>query len=104
MSTVATANRLVVSYPADLSTWGRDQLDTRHFRAWLKRAHPEPEAGDIWEEFLDVGCCGSALEVPLRVERVVGGDAVGEPTHINYEERAACGLADGWAVQSEAGP
>ena len=101
---MSTADRLVVSYPADLSMWGRDQLDTRHFRAWLKRQYPTPEPGDRWEEFLDVGCCGSSLDVPLRVESVAGGDRLDESTEIVYEERAACGLAGGWQVQSEAGP
>lgn len=58
---MAEADRIVVSYPADLSGWGRDQLDTRHFRAWLKRQYPTPEPGDIWQEFLDVGCCGDCM-------------------------------------------
>ena len=97
-------DRVVVSYPADLSGWGRDQLDTRHFRAWLKRQYPTPEPGDVWNEFLDVGCCGNSLDVPLRVEALVGGDRLGDDTTIVYEERAACGLDGGWAVQSEAGP
>lgn len=104
MSSSSTADQLVVSYPADLSRWGRDQLDTPHFRAWLKRQEDRPEPGDVWEEFLDVGCCGNTLDVPLRVERVEGGDTMGEATAIVYEERAAYGLEGGWQVQSAAGP
>lgn len=98
------ADRVVVSYPADLSEWGRDQVATRHFRAWLRRVHPTPEVGDVWEEFLDVGCCGNTLDVPLRVERVEGGDELGESTEIEYEEREACGIQGGWRVQSAGGP
>jgi hypothetical protein len=100
---MSIADRVVFSYPADLSTWGRGQLDTRHFRAWLKRRYPNPSPGDQFEEFLDVGCCGDSLDVPLRVERVEGGDRVDERTELVYEERAACGLAGGWEVQSAAG-
>lgn len=101
---MSAADRVVVSYPADLSEWGRDQLETRHFRAWLRRVHPDPEPGDVWEEFLDVGCCGDTLDVPLRVEQVRGGQGFDGSTDLVYEERAACGLAGGWRVQSAAGP
>ncbi|WP_255197147.1 hypothetical protein [Halorarius litoreus] len=99
-----TADRVVVSYPADLSEWGRGQVTTRHFKAWLRRVHPSPQAGDVWEEFLDVGCCGNTLDVPLRVERVEGGDTMGPETDITYEERGACGIEGGWRVQSAGGP
>lgn len=98
-----TATRVVVSYPADLSGWGRRQLDTTHFRGYLRRVHDEVEPGDVWEEFLDVGCCGDSLDVPLRVEET-DGDVVGEETDVHYVEREACGLDGGWQVQSEAGP
>ena len=98
------ATRVVVSYPADLSKWGRAQVDTPHFRAWLKRRGRRPEPGDVWEEFLDVGCCGDSLDVPLRVERLEGGETVGDTTDVVYEEREACGLGGGWEVQSAAGP
>lgn len=98
-----TATRVVVSYPADLSGWGRQQLDTTHFRGYLRRVHDDVEVGDVWEEFLDVGCCGNSLDVPLRVEEV-DGDVLGEETDVDYVEREACGLEGGWQVQSEAGP
>lgn len=95
-------DRIVVSYPSDLSQWGRGQLTTRHFRAWLRRVHPTPSEGDIWEEFLDVGCCGDSLDVPLRVERIEGGDEMGPETEIVYEQREACGIQGSWLVQSQA--
>ena len=107
-----TATRAVVSYPADLSGWGRDQLETPWFRAYLRRTLGEggegdggsARAGDTVEVFLDVGCCGDSLDVPLRVERVEGEGPIGEDTVVEYEEREACGLAGGWLVQSRAGP
>ncbi|WP_435196431.1 hypothetical protein [Natronomonas sp. EA1] len=95
-------SRLVVSYPADLSLWGRQQLDTRHFRAWLLRAHADATEGDVYEEFLDVGCCGSSLTVPLRVEAVDGPLSL--ESEVIYEEREACGIEGGWRVQSQAAP
>lgn len=99
------AERIVVSFPADLSLWGRDQIDTRHFKAFLRRTkHGRIDAGDVWEEFLDVGCCGDTLDVPLQVERVEGGEAFGPETEIEYTEREACGIRGGWQVQSAAGP
>ena len=98
------ATRVVVSYPADLSGWGRGQLDGRIFRAYLRRMLGDVEPGDERAEFLDVGCCGNTYDVPLRVERVVGGSTVGPETEIEYVEREACGLNGGWRVQSAAGP
>jgi hypothetical protein len=99
-----TATRVVVSYPADLSEWGRDQLDGRVFRAYLRRTLGSVAAGDERSVFLDVGCCGSTYDVPLRVERVDDGDAVGPETEVEYVEREACGLQGRWRVQSAAGP
>ena len=99
-----TTSRVVVSYPADLSAWGRDQLETPWFRAYLRRrleATAEEETVDV---FLDVGCCGDTLDVPLRVEQLEGDGPVGENATIEYVEREACGLAGGWLVQSRAGP
>jgi len=102
MSDVAT--RVVVSYPADLSGWGRWQLEERSFEAYLRRVHDEVRPGAVWEEFLDVGCCGSSLDVPLRVEAVEGGDRMGEETEIEYTVREACDIGGGWQVQSADGP
>lgn len=98
------ADRVVFSYPADLSEWGRSRLRERPFEAYLRRVHDTVRPGDRWEEFVGVGCCGNTLDVPLRVERVEGGPAVGPDTAIAYEEREACGLEGGWRVQSAAGP
>jgi len=99
---VSTATRVVVSYPADLSAWGRDTVEGRPFRAYLRRAHETAAPGDRWEEFVGVGCCGSALDVPLRVERVEGGEALGEETTVEFTVREACDLNGGWGVQSRA--
>lgn len=102
---LTAAETVVVSYPADLSRWGEFQIDTRHFKAYLRRTKKERiEQGDVWEEFLDVGCCGDTLDVPLRVERVEGGDSFGPDTEIEYTEREACGIRGGWNVQSKGGP
>jgi len=99
-----TATRVVVSYPADLSAWGRDIVEGSPFRAYLGKAHDTAGAGDVWPEFVGVGCCGDTLDVPLRVESVEGGTALTEETTIEFEEREACGVEGNWRVQSEAGP
>ena len=99
-----TATRVVVSHPATLSNWGRDQLTGPRFRRYLRRVLDDVAVGDEWEEFVDVGCCGSTHDVPLRIESVDGGDAVGPSTAIEYTVREACGVGGGWRVQSAAGP
>lgn len=97
-------DRVTLSYPADLSGWGRDQLTTKHFKAYLRRVHDAASPGDTWNVFLDVGCCGDSLDVPLRVESVDGTGDIHEATEVEYVEREACGLQGGWQVQSAAGP
>ena len=87
-----------------LSGWGRMQVDTSHFRAFLRRTRDRASPGDTWEEFVGVGCCGSALDVPLRVEEVEGGETVGPDTEIVYTVRDACDIEGGWQVQSASGP
>jgi hypothetical protein len=99
-----TATRVVVSYPADLSLWGQDIVEDTPFRAYLRKAHDSVAAGDRWEEFVGVGCCGSALDVPLRVESVEGGEQLGEDTEFEFAEREACDIDGGWQVQSAAAP
>lgn len=101
--TDTTASRILVSYPADLSEWGRLQLDNRSFKSYLKRTK-RATPGTTWSVFLDVGCCGNTYDVPLRVEQVEGGSTLGPGTTINYEERAACGIDGGWSVQSAGAP
>ena len=98
------ADRLVISYPEDLSDWGRFQVEKPSFLAFLRKTRTTAEPGDIWEEFVGVGCCGSTLDVPIRVEALEGGTEIGEETAIVYEVREACGLEGSWRVQSKGGP
>ena len=112
----AIADRIVVSYPADLSSWGRFQVEKPAFRAFLRKTRDRATEGESWEEFVGVGCCGNTLDVPLRVERVdVGGGRedgaeredgakIGERTEIEYTVRESCGLQGSWRVQSAGGP
>ncbi|KYH26175.1 hypothetical protein HAPAU_12690 [Halalkalicoccus paucihalophilus] len=98
------AARVVVSYPEDLSDWGRFQVEKPAFRAYLTKTLGEVREGDEWEEFVGVGCCGNTLDVPLRIERVKGGTEVTRDTGIEYVVREACGIQGGWLVQSAGGP
>ena len=98
------ATRLVVSYPADLSDWGRMRVETPEFRAYLRKTRERAAEGDVWEEFVGVGCCGDTLDVPLRVETVEGGTRLDSETAVEFEVREACGIEGGWLVQSEAAP
>jgi hypothetical protein len=98
------AETVVVSYPADLSEWGRSALENRPFRAYLGKTLGTVEPGDEFAEFVGAGCCGDTLDVPLRVESVQGGTDVTEDTTVEYEVRDPCGIQGGWAVQSESGP
>ena len=99
-----TADRVVVSYPADLSKWGRQQVDRREFKAYLRKVYERVAEGDDWDEFVGVGCCGSSLTVPLVVEAVEGGARLGDETDIEFTVREACDLPGGWRVQSAGGP
>lgn len=99
-----TAIRVVLSYPADLSDWGRDIVEDSPFQTYLPKAHETAEPGEMWDEFVGVGCCGSALDVPLRVEDVQGGPALSGQTTFEFTVREACDLDGGWRVQSAAGP
>ena len=99
-----SADRVVVSYPSDLSDWGRFQVEKSSFRAFLRKTRDRAREGDVWEEFVGVGCCGNTLDVPLRVERLEGGSRIDEDTEIAYEVREACGIEGSWRVQSEDGP
>jgi hypothetical protein len=95
----AEATRIVLSYPADLTDWDRDQLDTPWYVRYLRKVLEEPAVGDVFEEFVDIGCCGTSREVPLKVEEIVGGNRVGEGTDIEYTVRESCDLPDAWDVQ-----
>ena len=103
MASTDAATRLVLSYPADLSEWGRSQVETPWFRAYLRKTRDRAAEGDVFEEFVGVGCCGDSLDVPLRVESV-DGEQIDSDTEISYEVREACGVEGGWRVQSAAGP
>lgn len=98
------ATQVLVSYPEDLSDWGRFQVEKPAFRAYLTKTLGEVREGDEREEFVGVGCCGNTLDVPLRIERVEGGTEVTRETEIEYAVREACGIQGGWRVQSAGGP
>ena len=98
------AANVVVSYPEDLSDWGRFQVEKPAFRAYLTKTLGAVREGDEWEEFVGVGCCGNTLDVPLRIEAVEGGSEVTRETEIEYSVREACGIKGGWLVQSAGGP
>jgi hypothetical protein len=99
-----SATHVVLSYPADFSDWGRDIVEADPFRAYLPKAHDAAQEGDVWEEFVGVGCCGSALDVPLRVETVEDGPELTADTAFEFTVRESCDIDGGWQVQSAAGP
>ena len=104
-----TASRVVLSYPAGLSDWGRDQIETDRYRGYFRRVLGEVRVGDEREEFVDVGCCGDSLDVPFRVVRIevdgasVDAALVDDRTEIAYETHAG-DVSGGWRVQSADGP
>lgn len=104
MDTDATdeaADRVVQSVPADVGRHGRDRLGQEHYKTWLRKTREAVAVGDEWAEFTDVGCCGSRMDLPLRVEAVTGGSRMGPETAIEYTEREACGVDPGWSVQND---
>ena len=98
------ADGVVLSYPAEFSTWSRSTVEDRPFRAYLRRAHDTATPGEGWSEFVGVDCCGSALDVSLRVERVEGDTVVTGRAEFAFTTRTARGLDGGWRVQGESGP
>lgn len=98
---MSDATRVVLSYPADLPERARQRLRRPYYRRYLAKTLGRVTPGDTREEFTDIGCCGSQRDVSLRVEAVEGGDRVGPETAVEYAERDACGLADGWALQND---
>ncbi len=99
---MSDATELVLSFPDELSDWGRSQIFTDRFRGYLRRVIDEPSVGDEHEEFVDVGCCGDSLDLTFRVEAVTDGETVGDETRIEFVEREDA-VAGGWEVQSAAG-
>jgi len=97
---MSTATRVIVSHPEVLSAWGRDQLTADRYVNYLRKTIGAVEAGDEFEEFVDVGCCGDAMDIPLRIESI-NGDEVGQETKIEFTTREAS-MEGGWLVQSQA--
>jgi len=105
----AVATRIELSFPADIGKHGRKRIRSDYYRKYLKKVHDSAEAGDEWDEFTDVGCCGSQMDVPMVVERVVtespregdGTTRITQDTTIEYTEREACGVNPGWSVQHD---
>jgi len=93
------ASQITLSYPEELSKWGRDQVETGRYRSYLRKV-VDPVPGTEFEEFVDVGCCGDSMDIPFRVE-AVDGDEIGETTEIVFVTREA-EMAGGWLVQSRA--
>jgi hypothetical protein len=95
----AEASRIVLSYPSDLTDWDRDQVETPWYVGYLRKVIDEPDVDDVYEEFVDIGCCGTSREVPLKVEEIGGGSRVGEGTEVEYTVRESCDLPGAWDVQ-----
>ncbi|MFB6154783.1 MAG: hypothetical protein ABEJ22_02740 [Haloferacaceae archaeon] len=95
------ATTVVVSYPEELSDWGRDQVESDRYVNYLRRVLDDVAVGDEFEEFADVGCCGDTLDIPFRVEAVEGPGRVGPETGIEFTTRDA-EMEGGWLVQSQA--
>jgi hypothetical protein len=95
------ATRVVLSHPSDLSERGRREIARDHYRKYLRRVHGAVTAGDEFEEFTDVGCCGSTMYFTFRVEAVEDGTRFGPETVVEYVERDEGGADGGWAVQNE---
>jgi hypothetical protein len=99
--TDGAATNIVVSYPEELSGWGRDQVESDRYKGYLRRVLDEVDVGYEFEEFADVGCCGDTLDIPFRVESIEGPARVGPETEIEFTTRDA-EMEGGWLVQSEA--
>lgn len=95
--------RLVLSYPDDLSEWSHRQVSADRYRNYLRKVFATPVAGDESEEFVDVGCCGNSLRFTVRVEAVEGSGETTADTVVDLVERRE-DVEGGWAVQSEAAP
>jgi hypothetical protein len=95
------ATRVELSFPADIGEHGRGRIRSDYYRKYLKKVHDTAAAGDEWDEFTDIGCCGSQMDLPLVVEAVDGGSRVNLDTEIEYTEREACGVNPGWSVQHD---
>jgi len=99
--TAGTARRIVVSYPESLSERTRERVGQAYYRKYLLRTHERAAVGDVWEEFTDVGCCGSQIHIPFRIEEIEGGPAVSTATELEYATRPEGDVEGGWSVQNE---
>jgi len=95
------ARRVVLSYPENLSQRTRDRVAQAYYRKYLGRVHDEVAVGDIWEEFTDVGCCGSQIGIDFHVEKVDGGSRMSTDTEIEFVTREWGSVEGGWTVQNE---
>ena len=98
MPETRTADRIVVSYPDGLGAWRADQLKHERFAKYLRKTLGEVHEGYEFEEFVDVGCCGTTPDIPLRVEAIEGGPIVGPETEIEWVGREEA-VENGWNVQ-----
>lgn len=98
---MSEATRVVLSYPEELSEWGRNQVHADRYVNYLRKKLDAPAVGDEFEEFVDVGCCGDSMDIPFRVEAVEGGETVGDGTNVEFTTREAT-MEGGWLVQSQA--
>jgi hypothetical protein len=97
------ATRVVLSYPEELSQWGRDQVESPRYRGYLRKVVDDLTVGREFEEFADVGCCGDSLDIQFRIEAVEGGEQMSADTEVEFTTREA-DHEGGWRVQSAAGP
>ncbi|MFB6138495.1 MAG: hypothetical protein ABEJ42_09215 [Halobacteriaceae archaeon] len=102
------ADRVTLSYPETLSDRTVDRIGQAYYRRYLAKTLGRVRVGDTIEEFTDVGCCGSQIELALRVEALEAGGAdvedatVGPDTTVSYEPRPSDGEAVcRWDVQNE---
>jgi hypothetical protein len=51
-----TADRVVLSYPADIGKHGRKRLHQDYYRGWLRKSHDAVAVGDEWDEFTSRLC------------------------------------------------
>lgn len=97
------ATHVVLSHPSSLSDHAKRRIHQDYYRQYLRRAHDRVAVGNEWDEFTDIGCCGSQESFSLRVEAVEGGSRVTMDTTVAYQEREveveACDV--NWDVQYE---
>lgn len=81
------ASRVVLSYPEELSEWGRDQVTADRYVNYLRKVIGETAVGEEFEEFVDCGC-GRTTDVTLRIEAVEGGNRLGPGAALDLVHRS----------------